>query len=142
MKVQPRVIIWNKPQGMGIPVPEGSISLHILYDILFYFIHVYKAPGQKDTTIRDSFFMQAERSYHFDHWLHASKISSARPLILCTFFHDFIHDHSPWAGTTHKGQHFYVNMKALSLWSFVASFKQISSTSDFIHIFSWFHKCI
>ena len=28
------------------------------------------------------------------------------------------------------------------IWSFVASLKRISSTSDFIHIFSWFNKCI
>ena len=30
----------------------------------------------------------------------------------------------------------FVNRKASSLWSFVASLKRISSTSDFIHIFS------
>ena len=29
-----------------------------------------------------------------------------------------------------------------SLWSFIASLKRISSTSDFIHIFSWFNRCI
>ena len=44
--------------------------------------------------------------------------------------------------TTHKGPSFDVNRKASSLWSFVASLKRISSTSDFIHIFSWFNKCI
>ena len=44
--------------------------------------------------------------------------------------------------TTHYGQNFDVNRKASSLWSFVASLKRISSTSDFIHIFSWFNKCI
>ena len=40
------------------------------------------------------------------------------------------------------GKNFYVNRKALSLRSFVASLKRISSTSDFIHIFSWFNKRI
>ena len=44
--------------------------------------------------------------------------------------------------TTHWGQKFDVNRKASSLWSFVASLKKISSTSDFIHIFSWFYKCV
>ena len=42
----------------------------VLYDILFYFIHVYIAPGQEETTLRDNVLMEAERSYHFDHWLH------------------------------------------------------------------------
>ena len=37
--------------------------------------------------------------------------------------------------TAHRGQSFYVNRNALSLLSFVASFKIISSKSDFIHFF-------
>ena len=52
---------------------KDPFCLIILYDILFfffYFVHVYKAPGQKETTLGDNFLMQAERSYHFDHWLH------------------------------------------------------------------------
>ena len=36
--------------------------------------------------------------------------------------------------TTHKGQIFYINRKASSLWSFGASLRSISSTSNFIHI--------
>ena len=73
-KGQPRVIIWKKPQGMGIqPVGTSSGSilklllfpsfctssrknpfcLIILYDILFYFIHVYQAPGQEEKTLGD-----------------------------------------------------------------------------------------
>ena len=42
----------------------------ILHDILFYFILVYKGPGQAETTLGDTFLMQTERSYQFDHWLH------------------------------------------------------------------------
>ena len=86
----PRVIIWKKPQGMGIQ-PLGTSSGSILklslfpwfwkisfaslvYMIFFFhFIHVYKAPGQEKTTLGDKFFMQAERSYHFGHWLHVLK---------------------------------------------------------------------
>ena len=37
--------------------------------------------------------------------------------------------------TTHWGQNFYVNRKALSLCPLVASFKKIPLNSDFIHIF-------
>ena len=37
--------------------------------------------------------------------------------------------------TALRGQHFDVNRKALSLYTFVASFKQISLKSDFIHFF-------
>ena len=76
---QPRVIIWKKPQGMGIlplgTFSSGSIlklllfpsfctssrkipfaSLFYNYDILFYFMHVYKAPGQGQTTLGDNVF--------------------------------------------------------------------------------------
>ena len=40
------------------------------------------------------------------------------------------------------GPKLWCQEKASSLWSFVASLKRISSTSDFIHIISWFDKCI
>ena len=56
-----------------VPVPEDPFCLIILYDILFYFIHVYIAPGQEETTLGDKFLMEAERSYHCHHWLHVSK---------------------------------------------------------------------
>ena len=37
--------------------------------------------------------------------------------------------------TAHRGQNLDVNRKALSLYPFVASFKEISLKSDFIHFF-------
>ena len=40
--------------------------------------------------------------------------------------------------TTPSGQHFDDNRKAFSLCPYVASFKMISSKSDFIHIFNDF----
>ena len=44
---------------------------------------------------------------------------------------------SPWAGADNPlVPKFDVNRKASSPWSFVASLKRISLTSDFIHIFS------
>ena len=51
----------------------------------------------------------------------------------------FSHAYSPRQGqTTHWGQKFYDNRKAFSLCPYVASFKMISSKSDFIHIFKDF----
>ena len=45
--------------------------------------------------------------------------------------------------TIPRGQNFDVNRKALSLYQFVASFKEISLKSDFIYIFHDFiHMCI
>ena len=40
--------------------------------------------------------------------------------------------------TTHWGQKFYDNRRAFSLCPYVASFKMISSKSDFIYIFNDF----
>ena len=37
--------------------------------------------------------------------------------------------------TAHRGQNFDVNRKALLLYPFIASFKEISLKSDFIHFF-------
>ena len=46
--------------------------------------------------------------------------------------------HSPWARADNPlvPKFLRANRKASSLWSFVASLKRISLTSDFIHIFS------
>ena len=59
------------------------------------------------------------------------------------FFHDLIHLYGPGVGTDSlkRGQIFYVNRKSLSLYPFVASFKEISLKSDFIHFFI-FHDLI
>ena len=55
---------------------KNQFSLIILYDILFYFIHVYITPGQEETTLGDNpFLMESEKSYHFAHRLHVSKIA-------------------------------------------------------------------
>ena len=48
-----------------------------------------------------------------------------------------IHVYSPGAVADNpRGQNFEFNRKALSLYPFVASFKEISLKSDFIHFFS------
>ena len=55
------------------------------------------------------------------------------------FFHVFPHVYSPGQGqTTHWEQNFDDNRKAFSLCPYIASFKMISSKSDFIHIFNDF----
>ena len=97
---QPRVIIWTKAQGMGIQ-PLGKSSGSILKLLLFpsfcissrkirfaslfymvfcfisYMCTVYLALGQDDTTLGDNFVDGSRKVYHFDHWLHVSKISYA-----------------------------------------------------------------
>ena len=53
------------------------------------------------------------------------------------FFHVSPNAYSPGQGQTiHLGPNFDDNRKAFSLCQYVASFKMISSTSDFIHIFN------
>ena len=55
------------------------------------------------------------------------------------FFHVSTYVYSPGQGLTiHWGQNFDDNRKAFSLCPYVASFKMISSKSDFIHIFNDF----
>ena len=44
--------------------------------------------------------------------------------------------------TAPRGKSFDVNRNVLSLHSFVASFKEMSLKSDFIHFFSWLNTCI
>ena len=140
---QPRVIIWTKPQGMGIQ-PLGTSSgnilklllfpsslyqfqkdpfcLIILYGILFYFIHVYSVFSPRarwDNPWGQFVLMEAERSYHFDHWLLVSKISYAIWFYTHFFVIFYMYIALGRGQTTHKGQHFDVNRKASSLWSFV-----------------------
>ena len=51
--------------------------------------------------------------------------------------------HRSWAGADISlGPKVWCQHYGLLLWSFVASLKKNSSTSDFIHIFSCFNKCI
>ena len=50
------------------------------------------------------------------------------------FFHDLIHVYGPGAGAdSPRGQNFDVNRKALSLYPFFTSFKEISLKADFIY---------
>ena len=92
-------------------------------------------PGEK-------VLMSTEMSCHFIHLMQVLK-KCLWSLILYNLFYDLIYVYSPGAGTDNpRGQNLDVNRKALSLYPFVASFKEISLKSDFIHFFSWFNTCI
>ena len=58
------------------------------------------------------------------------------------FFHDLIHVAPAQGQRDPRGLNFGVNRKALSLFPFVASFKEISFKSDFIQLFSSFNTCL
>ena len=58
------------------------------------------------------------------------------------FFHDLIHVAPAQGQSDPRALNFGVNRKALSLFPFVANFKEISLKSDFIQLFSWFNTCI
>ena len=79
--------------------------------------------------------MSTGTSCHFGHLLQVlKKIIST--LILNNFLHDCIDVYSPNAGAdSPRVQSFDVNRNVLSPYSFVASFKNMSLESDFIHFF-------
>ena len=106
------------------------------------FIHIYSPRAGADSPQGNKVLMSTEMSCHFIHLLHVSK-KCLWSLILYNFFHDLIHIYiAPGQGqTAPRGQNFDVNRKALSLYPFVASFKEISLKSDFIQFFSWFNTC-
>ena len=64
-----------------------------------------------------------------------NKISLKSYLIHFFFMILFMYIAPGQGETTPRGQHFDVNRKALSFYQFVASFKEISLKSDFIHFF-------
>ena len=56
-------------------------------------------------------------------------------------FHDFIHVHSPYARADNPlGPNFWCQQEGLITLVICRKFKKISSTSNFLHIFSWFNK--
>ena len=98
---------------------------------------MYIAPGQGQTVLRGQ---------SFDVNIYVSSLHS---FICCKlkimylksdfkqFFHGLIHVYSPGAGADSPptGQNFDVIIKALSHYPFVASVKEISLKSDFMHFF-------
>ena len=136
------------PWGQNFDVNRNSLSLcpfvaslkkiSLKSDFLHFlcvFFHMYIAPGRGRQPIGDKNFMTTERPFLFAHMLQVSKWS-LRNLIVYTFLMILYMYIAPGQGQkTPWGQTFDVNRKPLSLRPFVASFKQISLNSDFIHIF-------
>ena len=78
--------------------------------------------------------MSTETSCHFCRLRQVSKKCLKSDFI--HFLHDFMHVYSPRAGADNPlGTKFDVNRKVLSLYAFVASFKEMSLKSDFILFF-------
>ena len=73
----------------------------------------------------DKILISTEMSCHFIHLLQ-----------VLIFFNDLIHEGPAQRQIDPRGLNFGVNRKALSLFPFVASFKEISLKSDFIQLFS------
>ena len=107
------------------------------------FIHVYSSGAGADSPQGQNFDVNRNVSSLHSFVASFKKMSFKSDFI--QFFHDLIHVHvySPGAeADSPRGQNFDVNRKALSLYPFVASFKEISLKSDFIQFFLWFNTCI
>ena len=100
-------------------------------------LYMYIAAGLEQTTSGDKILMSTETSYHFAHLLQVSKKISLKSDFIQFFFMILFMYIAPGQGqTVPRGQNIDGNRKALSLYPFVASFKEISLKSDFIHFFS------
>ena len=106
------------------------------YAFFFMILYMYIAPGQGQTAPPgDKVLMSTEMSCHFIHLMQVLK-KCLWSLILYNLFYHLIHVYNPGIGAdSPQGQNLDVNRKALSLYPFVASFKEISLKSDFIHFF-------
>ena len=90
---------------------------------------MYIAAGQGHTTPGDKLLMSTETSCRFGHLLQVSKnLSEVWFYTIFSWFYTCIHPQG-------KGWQPLWDKSFMSLWSFVASFKNISLKSDFIHFF-------
>ena len=163
INVYSRRSVADNPRGQNFEVNRNLLSLQSLaqknlFEVWFYtiffmilYIYIHVALGQGLTTPRwrnfyvrgrqppgDKVLMSTEMSCHFIHLMQVLK-KCLWSLILYNLFYYLIHVYSPGAGADSPLD---VNRKALSLYPFVASFKEISLKSDLIHFFSWFNTCI
>ena len=128
--------------GHLLHVSKKSLWSLILYNIFHDFIHVYSPRAGADSPQGTKFWCQQKclvtsyicckfKKNVFEVWFYT---------IFFMILYMYI---APGQGhTAPRGQNFDVNRNALSLYQFVASFKEISLKSDFIHFFSWFNTCI
>ena len=106
----------------------------LIFYIFFMVLYMYIAPEQWQTTPCGQNF-DVNRNLSLRSFITSIK-KSPWNLILYTFLMILYMYIAPGQRqTTPWGQNFDVNRKALSLCPFVASFKQISLNSNFIHIY-------
>ena len=113
-----------------------SDFIHFFHDL----IHVYSPRAGVRQPPGNKVLMSTEMSCHFTHFTFCKfqKMSLMSDFIY--FLYDLIHVYSPEAGPdSPRGQNFDVNRKAISLYSFVANFKEITLMSDFIHFHDLIH---
>ena len=97
---------------------KDPFCLIILYDILFYFIHVHIAPGQGETALGDNFLWKQKGLITLMTGCMFKNLYIC-PLIVCTFFM-ILYMYIASAGQiTHLGQSFDVNRKASSLYTHI-----------------------
>ena len=106
--------------------------------ILNYFIHVYSARAGTDNPLGPNFDVN-RNPLSLCPFVASLKKNSLKsdflPFCMC-FFH--MYTAQSWGRQPIGEKKNYDNRKIFSLWSYVASFKMISSKSDFIHIFNDF----
>ena len=133
------VIALNCWQNPTLKISVKSDFIHFFFH---HFIHVYSPNAGADSPLGTKFLCQQE---HLVTLVICCKFQkkSLWSLILNSFFFFFfmiLYMYiTPGQGQkAPRGQNFDVNRKALSLYPFVASFKDISLKSDFIHFFFFF----
>ena len=99
-------------------------------------LYMYIAPGQGQTAPRGQSF-NVNRNVLSFHSFDASFKKNAFEVWFYTicFMIQYMYIAPGQGQTAPRGQNLDVNRKALSLYQFVASFKEISLKSDFIHFF-------
>ena len=118
--------------GHLLQISKKSLWSLILYIFFHDFIHVY-SPGAGTDIPQGTKFWCQQTCLVTSFICCKFKKKCLWSLILYLFFlHDLIHVYSPVAGKTAPREQ-NVNRKALSLYPFVESFKEISLKSDFIH---------
>ena len=119
-----------------LQVEKESLQPLTLYTYFHDLINVYSRRSGADNPFRTNFLCQQEHLVTLVICCKFKKISLKSDFI--QFFHDFLYIYiTPGQGqTAPRGQNFDVNRKVLIFYPFVASFKEMSLKSDFIHFFS------
>ena len=149
------IYVYSPRAGQGLTTPWGQnfdVNTNLL-SLQSYVSKFKKSPWSlilynkcslagADSPQGTKFWCQQICLGHLIHLLQIKK-KYLWSLILYNFvFHDLIHVAPAQGQRDPRGPNFGVNRKALSLFPFVASFKEISLKSDFIQLFSWFNTCI